>query len=154
MPYFSALFLVGIPMAVMEFALGQIFQSGVVGVFQRIHPRAAGVGWAASVASMLISIFYMMLLCWVAIYLVSSFIVPLPWSTTAPDVFFHRDVLEMDLSHISPQELAQGDLQALHNLAEIFSELCDILMVRVDERDTQMRAPPGAAAASRPTWTS
>jgi hypothetical protein len=36
------------------------------------------------------------------------------------------------------QELAQGDLQALHNLAEIFSELCDILLQRDDEGEGQV----------------
>ncbi|KAL1498627.1 hypothetical protein AB1Y20_013940 [Prymnesium parvum] len=60
------------------------------------------------------------------------------------------DVLEMDLSHISPQELAQGDLQALQNLAEIFSELCDILLQREDERSAQMRLPPHPTQSSRP----
>ena len=42
------------------------------------------------------------------------------------------DVLSMDLGHISPDALARGDLQALYNLAEIFSELCEVLLKRED----------------------
>eukprot|EP00967_Tisochrysis_lutea_P144318 scaffold269377_cov33-Tisochrysis_lutea.AAC.4 len=42
------------------------------------------------------------------------------------------DVLEIPLGHISPDALADGELWPLHNLAEIFAELCDILLKRDD----------------------
>ena len=42
------------------------------------------------------------------------------------------DVLGMDLSHLSPTQLAAGELAPLCNLAEIFSELCGILLADED----------------------
>ena len=63
------------------------------------------------------------------------------------------DVLSMDLGHISPDALARGDLQALYNLAEIFSELCEVLLKREDEsggRPATMHAG-GSAARSMPS---
>ena len=57
------------------------------------------------------------------------------------------DVLDMDLTHISPEALARGDLQALYNLAEIFSELCEILLQRDGEEASGGR-PSGPDSAS------
>ena len=43
-PYLLALFLIGIPMLLLELSLGQKFQRGDIGVFRGIQPRIAGVG--------------------------------------------------------------------------------------------------------------
>jgi SNF family Na+-dependent transporter len=43
-PYLMALFLLGIPMTILELGFGQYFQTGDVGVFGSFHPRLRGVG--------------------------------------------------------------------------------------------------------------
>ncbi len=60
------------------------------------------------------------------------------------------DVLQMDLSHISPQQLAAGALWPMHNLASIFVELCEILIRREAEPDGLEGGAPMAAAPEAP----
>ena len=60
------------------------------------------------------------------------------------------DVLSMDLGHISPDALARGDLQALYNLAEIFSELCEVLLKREDENGGRPATMHAGGSAARP----
>ena len=43
-PYVMALFLLGIPLAILEIGFGQYFQTGDIGVFGTFHPRLRGVG--------------------------------------------------------------------------------------------------------------
>jgi Sodium:neurotransmitter symporter family len=43
-PYLMALFLLGIPLAILEIGFGQYFQTGDIGVFGSFHPRLRGVG--------------------------------------------------------------------------------------------------------------
>jgi len=43
-PYLLALFLLGIPLAILEIGFGQYFQTGDIGVFGSFHPRLRGVG--------------------------------------------------------------------------------------------------------------
>ena len=50
MAYGIALFAVGIPMLIMELALGQKMQKAAAGSIRSILPRLAGAGWAASFA--------------------------------------------------------------------------------------------------------
>ena len=43
-PYLMSLFLIGIPLAILEIGFGQFFQTGDIGVFGGFHPRLRGVG--------------------------------------------------------------------------------------------------------------
>ena len=43
-PYLMALFLIGIPLLILEISLGQYYQTGDVGVFGSFHRRWRGVG--------------------------------------------------------------------------------------------------------------
>jgi len=43
-PYLSSLFLLGLPMMLLELSLGQLFQRGDIGVFHGIKPELFGVG--------------------------------------------------------------------------------------------------------------
>jgi len=90
-PYFVCLFFIGIPVTLMELALGQKFQRGDVGVFRGIHPRLAGVGGASVLAAYYIVTYYNIIIGWSLIYLVMAFINPLPWSTTYTTDGKHKD---------------------------------------------------------------
>lgn len=79
-PYLLSLFLVGIPISLLEITLGQKFQRGDVGVFRGIHPRLAGIGHASVLASFSLVTYYNVMIAWSLIYLVVSFKNPLPWS--------------------------------------------------------------------------
>lgn len=83
-PYLLALLLFAIPLVVLEFALGQRHQASHVEVMRRLHPRAAGLGWAAVLGTFLVSQFYVALLAITLSYLLASFSSPLPWADAPP----------------------------------------------------------------------
>jgi SNF family Na+-dependent transporter len=64
-PYLMALFLIGIPLLVLEFAMGQYYQTGHVGSFGRIHRSLRGIGIAAVMNGFFIVVYYTMLIGWV-----------------------------------------------------------------------------------------
>jgi len=108
-PYLLCLFGLGIPMILLEFTLGQVMQKGNVYVWNALHPRLYGLGFATCFACYLIVIYYNVLISWALTLFFNSFYNPLPWSvqrTTnvagtskdCPDVyiteeFFYKDVL-------------------------------------------------------------
>jgi len=63
-PYLLALFLIGIPLLVLEISLGQYAQTGDVGVFGSIHKRLSGVGLASIACGYMLVTYYSMLLAW------------------------------------------------------------------------------------------
>lgn len=79
-PYLLCLFLLGIPMMMLEFSLGQVLQKGDIAVWTKLHPRLTGIGLASVMASYLITFYYNVIIAWSLVYLCSSFINPLPWS--------------------------------------------------------------------------
>ena len=90
-PYLCCLFLIGIPITLMEMGLGQKFQRGDIGVFRGIHPRLAGVGLASVLASYMIVAYYNIIIGWSLIYLIMAFISPLPWSIQRTYDGQHKD---------------------------------------------------------------
>ena len=79
-PYLICLFTIGVPVTLLELALGQKFQRGDIGVFRGIHPRLSGIGLASVFAAFIIVCYYNTILGWSVIYFVMSFMNPLPWS--------------------------------------------------------------------------
>jgi SNF family Na+-dependent transporter len=72
-PYFFCLFVIGLPVTLMELTLGQKFQRGDIGVFRGIHPRLTGVGLASILSAYTITAYYNVIISWALIYLVGSF---------------------------------------------------------------------------------
>ncbi|XP_067951593.1 sodium- and chloride-dependent neutral and basic amino acid transporter B(0+)-like [Watersipora subatra] len=72
-PYAIMLFLVGIPIFVLELSLGQFTSSGPVTCwkFSRLF---SGVGWGMVVVSALVATYYNMIIGWAVYYLVASFV--------------------------------------------------------------------------------
>ena len=79
-PYFIALFVVGIPVLILEISLGQFHQTGNVGVFGRFHTRARGVGMSAVACAFMLSVYYSMLLSWVTRAFFDSWSPEAPWT--------------------------------------------------------------------------
>lgn len=72
-PYLMALFLIGIPVLVLEISLGQVRQVGNIGVWGTFHPRVRGVGMASVVCAFILVTYYSMLLAWVTNAFFDSF---------------------------------------------------------------------------------
>ncbi|XP_025100411.1 sodium- and chloride-dependent glycine transporter 1-like isoform X2 [Pomacea canaliculata] len=78
-PFLCMLLITGIPLVFMEMAFGQFASCGVVSVWS-VCPLFEGVGWAMFVVSVLIAIYYNMIIAWTLYYLFASFTKTLPWS--------------------------------------------------------------------------
>uniref|UniRef100_A0A672H4Q7 Transporter n=1 Tax=Salarias fasciatus TaxID=181472 RepID=A0A672H4Q7_SALFA len=79
-PYLILLVLEGMPLLLMEFAIGQRLRKGSVGVWRAIHPSLTGIGIASMLVSFLVSLYYTTLVAWIMSYLFNSFTDPLPWT--------------------------------------------------------------------------
>lgn len=83
-PYLMALFLLGIPLAILEIGFGQYFQTGDIGVFGTFHPRLRGVGLASVGCGFMLDTYYVVLIAWVMNAFFDSFSADSPWAN--PDL--------------------------------------------------------------------
>ena len=79
-PYLMALFLVGIPLAILEIGFGQFFQTGDIGVFGGFHPRLRGVGLSSVACGFMLLPYYAVLVAWVINAFFDSFSDNAPWN--------------------------------------------------------------------------
>ncbi|XP_070992609.1 sodium- and chloride-dependent GABA transporter ine-like [Oncorhynchus clarkii lewisi] len=80
-PYFLMLFLCGIPLLFMEFAIGQYTRLGPVHALAKICPLFKGVGIATVVISFVLCTYYNVLMCWALYYFFNSFRATFPWQS-------------------------------------------------------------------------
>ncbi|KAM6974335.1 sodium-dependent neutral amino acid transporter B(0)AT1-like [Tautogolabrus adspersus] len=78
--YLILLVLEGMPLLLMEFAIGQRLRKGSVGVWRAINPYLTGIGIGSMLVSFLILLYYNTIIAWIMWYLFNSFQSPLPWS--------------------------------------------------------------------------
>jgi len=87
-PYFVALFVVGIPLMMLEFGLGHWAQSGAPQAYAKIHRRFSWIGWwSVSFVMFGIVVYYAVVIAWCLCYLVASF--TLAWGKD-PVAFFGK----------------------------------------------------------------
>lgn len=79
-PYLMALFLIGIPLLILEISLGQYYQTGDVGVFGSFHRRWRGVGVASVACAYMVVTYYSVLIAWVIRAFFDSFGDSDPWA--------------------------------------------------------------------------
>ena len=88
-PYLLALFLLGIPLLMLEFAIGQKMQKGAAHAFKSVHHKLSGIGWAALIGSFTVVTYYAAVMAWSLVFLSESFTKSLPWSDNSQDYFFN-----------------------------------------------------------------
>ncbi|MFH1917343.1 MAG: sodium-dependent transporter [Nanoarchaeota archaeon] len=91
-PYLLVLFVLGLPLLIAEFALGQKMQAGAVRAFGKIKPKLSGIGLGAIMAGFIVVAYYAVVMSWSVIYLFSS--LKIPWASD-PKGFFFNDVLQI-----------------------------------------------------------
>uniref|UniRef100_A0A8D3BGM8 Transporter n=1 Tax=Scophthalmus maximus TaxID=52904 RepID=A0A8D3BGM8_SCOMX len=79
-PFLILLVLEGMPLLLLEFAIGQRLRKGSVGVWRAISPYLTGIGIASMLVSFLVGLYYNTLIAWIIWYLFNSFQSPLPWT--------------------------------------------------------------------------
>uniref|UniRef100_A0A0X3P9P4 Transporter n=1 Tax=Schistocephalus solidus TaxID=70667 RepID=A0A0X3P9P4_SCHSO len=80
LPYFISVFVVGIPMFLLEVSVGQLMSRGGIEAWN-ICPLLKGIGYSSIIIAFLINMYYNIVMAWTLFYLFASFTVTLPWST-------------------------------------------------------------------------
>ncbi|XP_048356299.1 sodium- and chloride-dependent betaine transporter-like isoform X1 [Sphaerodactylus townsendi] len=79
-PYLIFLFACGIPVFLLETALGQYTSQGGITAWRKICPIFEGIGYASQVIESYLNIYYIIILAWALFYLFNSFSAVLPWA--------------------------------------------------------------------------
>ncbi|CAB4005935.1 sodium-dependent neutral amino acid transporter B(0)AT1-like isoform X2 [Paramuricea clavata] len=73
------MFIEGVPLMLLEFAIGQKMRSTAVNLWKGIHPALFGVGICCISVSLFLSVYYVVVIAWCIFYLFSSMQSELPW---------------------------------------------------------------------------
>ncbi|RBQ95861.1 hypothetical protein VDGD_03500 [Verticillium dahliae] len=92
-PYFIALFLIGIPILTLEIVMGQAYRAGCVTAWNNLNHRAKGVGFAMVFNGYSVVGYYVPILAWAMSYFRRSFTSPLPWAGQNTQDFFFDNVV-------------------------------------------------------------
>ncbi|XP_061073713.1 sodium- and chloride-dependent GABA transporter 2-like [Conger conger] len=80
-PYLVFVVTCGIPLFLLETAMGQYTQEGAITCWRKLCPLAEGVGYAGQLIMIYNVICYMIILAWALFYLYFSFSYELPWAS-------------------------------------------------------------------------
>ncbi|RXN15626.1 sodium- and chloride-dependent GABA transporter 2-like protein [Labeo rohita] len=80
-PYLVFVFTCGVPLFLLETAMGQYTQEGGITCWHRLCPLAEGIGYAGQLILLYICMYYIIILAWALFYLVFSFSSHLPWAS-------------------------------------------------------------------------
>lgn len=82
-PYFICLVFEGLPLMYLEMAVGQFFRSGSINCWARIHPCLKGIGVGCVAVSMLLCLYYVVIIARCFLYFFASFTATLPFTQCA-----------------------------------------------------------------------
>ena len=88
-PYFVSLLFIGLPMFFLEMVLGQFSGKGATIIFRRICPIFSGLGWAMLCATIIVSLYYNVIVAWTLFYIFKGFASELPWTTCTEKSSYH-----------------------------------------------------------------
>ncbi|MBD3318882.1 sodium-dependent transporter [Candidatus Woesearchaeota archaeon] len=87
LPYILLLFLLGIPLLMLEFGLGQKMQRGAVDAFSKIKAKWGGIGFGALLVGFVVSTYYTVIMAWTLLY--AWYATGLQWGSD-PTSFFNN----------------------------------------------------------------
>ncbi|MDI9643454.1 MAG: sodium-dependent transporter [Archaeoglobaceae archaeon] len=85
-PYFIALFVTGISLLMVEFALGHKFKASAPMAMRQIGRKFEWVGWWAVLSAFIITTYYVVVIGWALVYFTKSF--TLAWGADTKSYFF------------------------------------------------------------------
>ncbi|KAF2259770.1 creatine transporter [Lojkania enalia] len=92
-PYLMAIFLLAVPVLVLEVSIGQAYRGGSVIAYNSLDKRARGVGMGMILVGFYVCLYYIPMLAWVLRYFEKSFSSPLPWEGRIQE-FYRGDVTQ------------------------------------------------------------
>ncbi|KAI6365561.1 hypothetical protein MCOR25_005337 [Pyricularia grisea] len=93
-PYFFALFFIGIPILCLEICLGQAYRGGCVTAWNNNNHRAKGVGFSMVFNGYAVSGYYVAILGYALSYFRRSFENPLPWQGKDTIEYFFDEIVQ------------------------------------------------------------
>ncbi|MCS5421589.1 sodium-dependent transporter, partial [Psychrilyobacter sp. S5] len=91
-PYLVALFTAGIPLLILEFAMGHKIRSSAPGVFAKLNKKYEAIGWFQTLIAFFITTYYVVIIAWSFSYLFFAFTGA--WGTD-PKAFLFGDYLKL-----------------------------------------------------------
>ena len=91
-PYTIALLILGMPLLMLEFSIGQYFDKNVIDLFASIKKWFSSIGWLIVINSFIVMSFNAVSIAWSLIYLLVSF--GLKWRYDSNGYFF-KNVLQI-----------------------------------------------------------
>ncbi|MEM2716633.1 MAG: sodium-dependent transporter [Archaeoglobaceae archaeon] len=85
-PYFIALFVTGISLLMVEFALGHKFKASAPMAMRQIGRKFEWIGWWAVLSAFIITTYYVVVIGWALVYFTKSF--TLAWGADTKSYFF------------------------------------------------------------------
>ncbi len=125
-PYLVALLTAGIPLLMLEFGIGQKSQKAGPGAMRSMHPRMEWVGWYGVGVSLVIVIYYSVIMAWAWDYMVYS--LGQKWGVDA-GTFFNIDFLKIT---DGPGQMGPLNLPVLAGLVATWLAIYWILSKGVD----------------------
>ncbi|CZS98469.1 related to sodium-and chloride-dependent GABA transporter 1 [Rhynchosporium graminicola] len=102
-PYLMAIFIIAIPVLVLEIAIGQAYRGGSVIAYNNVNRCLRGVGLSLLFTAFIVGPYFAANLSWIMIYFRNSFKSPLPWTGRGKD-FYMDDVV----ANVAPILAAPG----------------------------------------------
>uniref|UniRef100_H2YE60 Transporter n=1 Tax=Ciona savignyi TaxID=51511 RepID=H2YE60_CIOSA len=114
-PYILMLVFEGVPLFLLELAVGQRLRQGSIGAWTKFHPYLGGIGIGSMVVSFMVGLYYNTIIAWCFWYICNSFTDPLPYAkcpltdnntayveecqnSGVTDYFWYRDTLNISPS--------------------------------------------------------
>ncbi|TDZ38044.1 Sodium- and chloride-dependent GABA transporter 1 [Colletotrichum spinosum] len=79
-PYLMAVFIIAIPVLVLEIAIGQAYRGGSVIAYNNVNQRLKGLGLSLLYVAFVVGPYFVVNLAWIMTYFRHSFSSPLPWT--------------------------------------------------------------------------
>ena len=86
-PYFVAIAIMGIPFLILEYGIGFSFKDSFSNILKKINPKYEFIAWMLVIFVFIVVIYYMVILGWDLIYLLSSF--KFAWGNDTVSFFTH-----------------------------------------------------------------
>jgi solute carrier family 6 GABA transporter-like protein 1 len=105
-PYLLCVFLIAIPVLVLEISIGNAYRGGSVVAYNSINHRLKGTGLAMLYIGFVVGPYFVVNLAWIMVYFRHSFTSPLPWAGKAPA--FYEEVVNLNPAPIPGIYTADG----------------------------------------------
>lgn len=103
-PYLCALLTAGIPLLFLDYSIGHRFRGSAPLAFRRMHRAAEPLGWWQVLISVVIAVYYAVIIAWASMY--TWFSAQLTWGPGNEEDFFFADFLQA-------ADIAEGGLSTV-----------------------------------------